>query len=55
MTLGRYPVMGLAEARQAAREVIKRASTGKDPQVATQSTKVGKARFSDVADEFLEK
>jgi integrase len=55
MTLGRYPVMGLAEARQAAREVIERASTGEDPQAATQSTKVAKARFGDVADEFLEK
>ena len=55
MTLGRYPVIGLAQARQAAREVIERASTGEDPQAAMQSTKVGKARFGDVADEFLGK
>lgn len=47
MTLGRYPVLGLAEARDKAREVLLAAQEGADPAAARREVKAAKSELAE--------
>lgn len=54
MTLGRYPVLSLAEARERAREALAAAAAGEDPAVARRDAKRADTTFAALAREVLE-
>lgn len=58
VSIGRYPALGLAEARQAARAALELAANGSDPRsktsAASPTSLAGTERFDTVADEFLD-
>jgi integrase len=53
LTLGRYPVLSLSDARRLAREALHKVTHGDDPQVHRTAGRV-QYRFSAVVDDFLE-
>ena len=52
--LGSYPRLSLAEARAAAREVLRQADAGEDPARERADRKAGRYRFKELAEEVLE-
>ena len=55
MSLGRYPLLSLAEARKKAQEALRKAADGEDPQAGRRAARQAPSdRFKDVVTTFLE-
>lgn len=54
LTLGRYPVLGLADARQRAKTALLQVSAGSDPALAKRASRAAET-FADLAEDYLER